>query len=151
MAAGKSKMKTLLVHIGAPLAVGIISAFLAPAVGPTKPTVSDMAVFFSTMAVIMATLLVALALLSAFPARMGHSIRKALSPATFLWFGVGAAGGILGMIPTWPYEPYRYFFAATLAGAATAVTTVVYIGIINLSAQQREDDAYMARHLDPSH
>jgi hypothetical protein len=151
MDVGTSKVKTLLVHVGAPLAVGTISAFLAPTPGSDNLTALDLAVFFSTMAVIMATLLVALALLSAFPARIGHSIRKALSPATFLWFAVGEAGGVLGMIPTWAFEPYRYFFAATLAGAATAVVTVVYIGIVNLSAQQREDEAYMARHLDPSH
>ena len=142
-------MKIFLAYLGAPLLVGIVGALLAPEVGPDHPTVYEMAPFFSTMAVIMATLLVALALLSAFPPRIGHSIRKAMSLATFLWFGLGEVAGILGMMPTWPNELYRYFFAATLAAAAVAVVAVVRIGIINLSAQKRADDAYMARHLDP--
>ncbi len=142
-------MKKQLLHIGAPALAGAVSWQLAPAVGPISPTPEELAVFFSTMAVIMATLLIAMSLLSGFPPRIGRRIRKALSTTTFAWFGIGEAAAILGMIPTWPFGLYRYFFAAAMAGAAAALFTVLFMGVTNLGAQRTQDEAYMAKLLDP--
>lgn len=142
-------MKAHLLHACGPLLVGVVSAVLAPRLGTDSLTPSDMGLFFSTTAVITAALLVPLSLLAAFPARVGHRIRKSLSPVAFVWFGLGEAGGILGLVPTWPIDAYRYFFAISLAGAAAAVATVVCIGIVNLRAQQQADDAIMGK--SPGH
>ncbi|WP_125613182.1 hypothetical protein [Specibacter cremeus] len=143
-------MKTFIAHYAIPLAAGAVSFVLIPDVNTTHPTINEVTPFFATMTVLFATLLVPLSLLSAFPTRIGHRIRKALRTETFAWLGVGVTASILGMLPTWPPGDYRYGFAVVMAAATAVLVAVVRMGIANLAAQETADDATMARHLDPN-
>lgn len=127
-----------------PIAGGI-SAFLMVAQGALRPSSEDLSAFFGVALQVLATGLVAFALISMFPAKVGHVLLRPLSLGALSWLTLGAIASIAGALDLelGPFGPV--LLAATLSSLLVFLTIVLRVAVKNIRSQSREAEIQLAK------
>ena len=127
-----------------------VGAFVAAPRTDRSDSIDALSPFFSSIAQCCVTLLVAVALFhGGFGGTVDFRVRRWISPASFVYLGLGTVVGIAGSIGSLDAGAYRLLFASSVGAGAGGLLTVLLMGAENINQQRRRAAAARAMELDP--
>lgn len=140
---GQGVRSALIWDLVLPITTGV-GFYLMISYGTIKPSNDDLPAFFGIAMQILATGLVALALISAFPARVGYVLLRPITLLALVWLSLGVTASTLGAMNTEASPLRPALTSLTLSSLAVFLSIVLRVASRNLKAQIRSAEIELA-------